>query len=300
MKAVRIMGGLGNQLFQYALYKELELKGYDVTADLSWFDNPNRKYYFPNQLKELGLEVSDIRQNKNWKHSVFELFLLRMTNEKRLKVGKSFFRCAYSLKRFNRNKFIEVYPVQRNIFEPMVYSNKDVYCFGYWQNIKYFNEALDLIKNEIAFPELSDDGKKIEKQIISSNSVSVHIRINDYKNENFEETIGNKYYQSAIDYINRTIENPHYFIFSNNINKARNLLGNKEVYTYVNINDRHNGLGDMHLISLCKHNIVAYSTFSWWASILNKNENCIRVFSKGWSKENTSDFNMYPSDSVVL
>ena len=94
-----------------------------------------------------------------------------------------------------------------------------------------------------------------------------------------------RYYLDSIEYMKRNVDNPTFFVFSNNIEWAKENLKDVKNIVYVENNDRFHGIGDMHLISFCKHNIISNSTFSWWSAVLNKNENKIVIAPKRWSEK---------------
>ena len=256
MVVIKSMGGLGNQLFQYALYRNLLEKGKDVYCDLDWHYHPDNDFWYEYQLRDLGLIVKEIKREE------------------------------YTVNKEKKNEKPNIgYYKETNFyhFDNKIMSMDDVFLSGYWQNLDYFNDVRELIKKEIVFPTSTVAMKRIEEQIITSNSVALHIRRNDYDMEDFDIVCSIDYYKKAIEFIKENVENPVFYIFTNKpewINK--NICFDIE-YQLVDSNDRNKGLYDMKLISECKYNIISNSTFSWWGAFLNMNRNKIVVAPRNWN-----------------
>ncbi len=274
MNVVKIQGGVGNQLFQYALYRKLK-KHEDCYVDLGWFDDKQRKFWYPYQINDLGLQADSIDRKD---YIVKEYYM-----EKQGIGENEFASCISNIRKDNL-------PILNLVSEQMSYEYgayekcHDAYLTGYFQNIDYFKDVLDEIRTEVVFPT-REDGEyiKIREAITSCDSVSIHIRLNDYATiEDFEEVCPISYHVEAIEYVKRHVQNPQFFIFSNKIEEAKKRLPVLGNYTYVDIHDRMYGIGDMELISLCKNNIISNSTFSWWAAVLNKNQNQLVIAPDKW------------------
>ena len=152
MVVVKSMGGLGNQLFQYALYRNLLEKGKDVYCDLEWHYHPDNDYWYEYQLKDLGLNVKEIGRA--------EYTVNKEKGDGKPDIG------YYKETNFHH-------------FDPKVMQTDDVYLSGYWQNLDYFKDVGELIKKEITFPESTLEMRKVEKKIETCNSVALHIRRNE-------------------------------------------------------------------------------------------------------------------------
>ncbi len=283
MKIVKIWGGLGNQLFCYGLYRELKDKYGDVSVDLSWFKNTKQKYYYPYQLKSMGLDVDVIEEKSPFFHSNCELELIRLIEKKSygflfsivynfIRVGRPKLKCFYSKNAFEYNK--------------IVFDVDNSYFVGYWQNINYMKKTLTSITEEIKFALNYDiDNEEFQNKIKNTEAVAVHIRRNDYEFEKFDTICDDKYYQNGVDYFRQRFDNPVFYVFSNRIDAAKRILGNGKDIVYVNINGRDKGIYDMKLMSLCKGMITSNSTFSWWSAALITNNNGTVVFPKEWNKK---------------
>lgn len=257
MIIVRIVGGLGNQMFQYAYAKALEQRGYAVKIDISKF----KKYklhggYHLDKFK-IDLEIA----------TPLSVFLSKLGLKKSFKERSLLF----------NTKFLNL--------------PKKGYVKGYFQTEKYFADCRSVLLNQFTFKEkLSDSTINYLKEItIAKNACSLHIRRGDYisdkKANSVHGTCDLEYYKSAIKHIKSKFKDAHFFIFSDDISwSKKNLKINNATY----INHQTLPHEDIHLMSLCKHNITANSSFSWWGAWLNQQKNKIVIAPKQWfvNKEN--------------
>ncbi|WP_207536415.1 alpha-1,2-fucosyltransferase [Desertivirga arenae] len=178
-------------------------------------------------------------------------------------------------------------------------SNKITFYYGGWHLEKYFSFSERLIRETFKFRELrANDLINIGhvNEIRGSNSVSIHVRRGDYLNNENASLFGGvctlEYFMRAIQLIKSEIDRPHFFVFSNDMKWVKeNLLLDK--VTYVTNNKDDNSWKDMYLMSICKHNIISNSTFSWWAAWLNNYDAKIVISpSKFLATDTSTDF--YP------
>lgn len=253
MIIIRFQGGLGNQLFQYALYKELQYLGKKVYADLSIFEQKEglREY----ELYKLGIKV-DIADPKA---------VRRMCPPGEGIITKIIKNTIYR-KHFTKEK--NSYKFERFFLEC-----DDQYLIGYWQTEKYFQDIKDQLRNEIRFAPLSNkENITILDKIHSTNSISVHMRFGDYiSNPIYDNICTDKYYMAAIKEMRKIYKDAVFYIISDDIERAKKLLNNN-TFKYISWNKGKNSYYDMKLISQCRHNILANSSFSWWGTWLNENK----------------------------
>ncbi len=291
MILVRLNGGLGNQLFQYAAGKALaEHHGVELKLDMSFFDNDPLRVY--------ELENFNISAEIASKKELNDLF-----PEDRSAV----LRWAKTLVRevipyYRRNVYREPYfHFDDNFFK----AQKNVYLSGYWQSDKYFsNIATAIIK---AFQIVSlPDAKNAEllKKIQNANSVSIHVRRGDYvNNPNVSRIHGLcslDYYMDSIKLIFEKILSPQFFIFSDDIEWARSNLTIPLPATFVDINKEEKAYEDFRLMSHCKHHVIANSSFSWWCAWLSQNRDKIVIAPKKWfntDKRDTKD--LFPESWIT-
>ena len=271
MYTIKIGGGLGNQIFYYAFYKKLKNLGYEVYVDISEME----LYNLHN-----GYELEQ----------VFRLDILKIPQEQKIKeltlIERKFLNRIYiKLKKiiYILSKRVYIEKWGEISFPKHNKKNKNIYCLGAFQSEKYFYDIRDIIRQELEFPIIKDElNKKIEKEIRNSNSVSIHIRRGDYLND---KGLGGlaplKYYQNAIEYIKSKINNPCFFIFSNDIEWCKQNLDLENCY-YIDWNKGKESYRDMQLMSLCKHNIIPNSSFSWWGAWLNNNPDKIVIAPEKW------------------
>lgn len=180
-----------------------------------------------------------------------------------------------------KTETIKIREKKENIYdENLLNIENDAWYIGYFQTPKYFekyrSEILQLIELKKA---LSQENLNFSDKIKSVNSVSIHIRRTDYLNSSW--SLGLDYYQRAIEYINARVENPVFFIFSDDlpwVEENLKILNNEK--HFVNVNSLNESHFDLELMRNCKHNIIANSTFSWWGAWLNESPDKIVVAPK--------------------
>lgn len=171
--------------------------------------------------------------------------------------------------------------------------NFNYYLNGYWQSEKYFTEYSDIIKEEL---KPSDEILNKLKRIINGKSVSLHIRRTDYLTSNgFHPVQSTEYYSKALEIIG---DYDQLLIFSDDINWCKNNLTYKNMIFIEN----QDNVEDIWLMSLCQHNIIANSSFSWWGAWLNNNENKIIIAPKNWFGQNskTNDSDIVPENWIKI
>ncbi|MFZ2038574.1 MAG: alpha-1,2-fucosyltransferase [Minisyncoccia bacterium] len=257
---VKIQGGLGNQLFQYAYGKNLELAGKKVVFDTSFFHNKSS---------------SDTARD-------FKL------NNYNIETKSPFCDCRESALIRNFRRVLRHLKIIGN---------------GYYQSEKYFKNIEAEIRKEFTLKNsLTKEALTWQEKIKGvENSVSIHIRRGDYvqdqKTKAFHGSCDIEYYKKGLEVVTNKIgKNIEIFVFSDDIDWAKtnlsfayqtNFVSNPAIFDYEEI----------YLISLCKNNIIANSTFSWWGAWLNQNPNKIVVAPKQWLANKTSDkLGILPTD----
>lgn len=260
-------GGLGNQMFQYAFYYALRNNGI-VKFDITDCVKNKHNGFELNKIFELSIDYADICEIRKFGKPVS--ILDKIKNKLLLKKKKYY---------YNEK------PYDAIIFNPDMKCIKEGYYFGYWQSYKYFEDITDKLRNEFNFKILLDlKNLSLKSKIENSNSISVHVRRGDYlkeKNKIFQNICTKEYYENAINYIEQHVTNPYYFIFSNDIDWCKQNFRLKKVM-YIDWNNGQDSYKDMQLMSYCKHNIIANSTFSWWGAWLNNNSDKIVCVPEKW------------------
>lgn len=276
MIIVNLKGGIGNQLFQYALGRKLAIKNNDVLKlDTAGLDRAN--------------DVGDIY--RPFALGLFNTVQNVATVDEVRKLKYPYGVLSKGLRWFR-------FKVLRDMhmgWEPSVLlCTGDMYLDGFWQSPKYFEDIRDVIISDLSFKgQFSIPFEKYEKMIHKSNAVSVHIRRGDYaSNSKVQKAYGVcslEYYQQAIAYINNNINNPIFYVFSDDISWVKENLNFGERVEYVTGKELLDS-EEMILMSICKHNIIANSTFSWWGAWLNQNENKIVIAPTPWFNTNEKYF----------
>ncbi len=257
MIIIKIKGGLGNQLFQYAFGRALAMKtGKKLKFDLSFYRQQNLRSF---ALNRFG--------------TVFD-GILNFKEKFELKLRSYWPALSREIYYFKENK---------GLLNLQVLANSKICIIdGYWQSEKYFAEISDVIKKEIRIRDLS---ACFMQNILSTNSVSLHVRRGDYVsipvNQHYN-VCDLDYYQRAMQIIKSQAIDPVIFIFSDDIDWVKDNLKLDVPHFFVNGNDE---CVDFYMMSCCKHNIMANSTFSWWAAWLNSNPKKIVIAPKMWLKD---------------
>ena len=294
MIIVKLSGGLGNQLFQYSFGRYLSLK-HNTELKLDIQLNINASDFTP---RLLGLSKYNIDLNFATNNEI--------ESYKFFKTG--------SLSRIER-KLNQRFPFlnKRYVVEkPFTILNNDLllddcYYDGYWQSEYYFKSIKNILINDLQFNfDLNESNKLLVEDISNSMSVSLHIRRSDYLSVSSNAKIFSictlKYYQDAISYFNLKFGKPIFYIFSDDISWAKeNFVGENFVIVDVNQDDPHS---DMYLMSQCKHNIIANSTFSWWGAWLNSTEDKVVISPKEWYRNKEINTNailsLIPKEWAVI
>ena len=251
MVIIKLMGGIGNQMFEYAFGAQLHALGYKVKYDISELEQYKiHSGYELEKVFNLKLEYASEIELRKYKLTIFNRILRKLNLHNSWIVQRDF---AFNI-RYLRLKI-----------------NKICYLDGYWQSEKYFSSITEIIRNKFTFPSLDERNKIYLADIQNTESVSIHVRRGDYVNHSLHGGICDlDYYQKAIEYIKQKVKDPFFVIFSNDIEWCKqNLSIDNSVYITDNSGD--NSYKDMQLMSLCNHNIIANSSFSWWGAWLNQN-----------------------------
>ena len=297
-----IYGGLGNQMFQYALGRHLSHK---LKTDL--------KFDYSVNLTRTDFNPKDIP-------AIFDIFYVKGEMASLKEIEKFKPRPKDYVRKIVlriKSKYIGLFITRYNyIKEPYFHFNKDIlllsdhcYLSGYWQSEKYFIDIENLIREDfrIKIP-MNVNNLKIAEEIQYTESVSLHLRGRDYitkeKTKKVHFTCDISYYERSISLIREKIKNPHFFIFSDDPEWAKAFLRPDSTFTFVEGNSwNKTSYEDLRLMSLCGHNIIANSSFSWWGAWLNNNSRKIVVAPKKWFADielNRQTANLIPDNWIRI
>lgn len=278
MHVIVLSGGLGNQMFQYAFYLS---KKHLMVSDAFYLSSYSVKRDNAHNGLELfrlfGLDPGK-RINK-YEVTVAIIRKLFVFEDRRI-IGSFVPILIWLLSVFNIRIIKElnagVY------FENVLSHYKSAYYFGFWQSEKYFSSVNPLVKSTFRFKQpISDKSRELLSVLKTrDNTVSIHVRRGDYLLDKYKAAYGSictfEYYQKALSLIKSKIQNPFFVVFSDDIQWVSEHLAISEA-VYVDWNIGLDSWQDMFLMSQCRHNIIANSTFSWWGAWLNNNTDKIVI-----------------------
>lgn len=277
MIILQLSGGLGNQMFQYAFGRYLASKhNTDLVLDLSYVQSklPFKKWTTPMQYE---LSIFNNIQATVQANIFSSNYLYPLAKIEHLLKTK------YYTKKYNAFQEKDL-----KFQSDLLSIPNDAFVRGNFQSEKYFMRIENNVRQDFQFLPITDT-QNVEHltNIKSADSVSIHIRRGDYVSikQNAQKflALDINYYQNAINTIAEKIPNPTFFIFSDDMNWVeQNLKINYKKYYIKNNNTKNTSYIDMQLMSQCKHNIIANSTFSWWAAWLNPNPNKIVIAPQRW------------------
>ncbi len=258
LQIFRLSGGLGNQFFSYAAaYQCCKENGYRLGLDVStqeakWFF---RNYDLQNYAIEVDQKISYRLGDKLWDHLLLNHVCRRMA------IGF-----------FTPTIYEDKSSFRPDVFKPL--SKRTYYLIGDWQRLQYFDKYADDIKKMFVYQKALSDGATNWKTAImkEKNSVAVHARRGDYVSLN--AALESDYFIKAIELMGGKLQNPTFYCFSEDIGwlkEALSSLQEKYRFEYVEYDSDEKGIEDFELMRLCNHQIVANSTYSWWAAYLNSN-----------------------------
>jgi len=272
MIIVKLIGGLGNQMFQYALGRQLAEKHHgELLLDISAFENHYKLHRY--SLNHFNIDEKIVSQADLDK---FKPSGLNKITDKLF--GKT-------------DKYQTIKELHFH-FDPKILDlPDDIYLDGYWQSERYFKSIETIIRKNFT---LKQGNTELDQNSLGSiggtESVSLHIRRADYvtnqKTLNVHGVCSPEYYYSAIEQIQAGRQNLRLFVFSDDIKWAKTNLKFDLPATYIDHGPEKN-YEDLILMSRCKHNIIANSSFSWWAAWLNQNPDKIVIAPKNWFLDET-------------
>lgn len=254
MKNVIVTGGLGNQMFQYAYLLSLRSNGINAIMDISYYD-----FFKMHNGYELE-KVFGIKENYINAQGV-HMYWLRTLNKIRPSI---------------------LYTFDNSSYDASAITSPKQFIFGYWQDERYFKGIEELVRTVFTFKDIDEVNMEYSLEMQESHSVSMHIRRGDYAQFGMH-IVGEDYYKKSIEKINSLVEHPFYYIFSDDMNVAEQIAKSMGItYKLMSHNRGCNSYKDMFLMSQCKHNIIANSSFSWWGAWLNNNYSKIVIAPQKW------------------
>ncbi len=264
MLIVRVMGGLGNQLFQYAFYELLLQMGKEACLDISHYGNQG-------EIKDK--RPLDLLLFRNLEYTACsEKEKLKYLDERNTFWDKVRHKLWGS---YNRAL------IEDKQYMPEIFQLEEGYLQGYWNSERYSGRIERLLQEKLQFPPVTDPrNAELVHKMANEESVSIHVRLGDYLLEENQKLFGGicteEYYQAAMEEVKKQCTNPVFYIFCEDSTYIRTKVSDDNI-RIVDWNKGRDSIFDMYLMSLCKGNICANSTFSIWAAKLNKRNDRIRI-----------------------
>lgn len=266
------MGGLGNQMFQYALGRRVSIENESqLKLDLSWFESQEKRQY---QLSDFNIKA-EIASSE-------DVLMITSSPEHRLlnKLSR-----ITNLKIPSRLKIVWEED-NSGVFSDDVLSCPDTcILIGYWQSEKYFKPIEDILRCDFTLNVKMSDNDSALCSLISEekNSVSLHVRRGDYVTESVDHFLCPiDYYRKAINYFEQYIIEPKFFIFSDDIEWAKGNLIGYENMVFIEPSFQRNDAVEMIMMSKCHHHVNANSSFSWWGAWIGERNDSIVIVPDHW------------------
>lgn len=288
MIVMRIKGGLGNQLFQYAAAYALSKRlGQEFAFDPYFTTNMTlRGYKIPHLCISTDkiISIDQLPGKVQILKNAYVNKACRMLNMAKHRCGDY----LYWLE--TKDKW------QADFF---TVESENMYVDGYFQSEDYFkNYRTELLEQFRPNYEPEEEYLKALDTIKRCTSVAVHVRRSDFKKDNckFHYLLGEEYYYNALQYVETHVENPVFFWFSDDIDWVKRNFGERTDFRFISLHTKHADIDEMMLMKSCKHIIAANSTFSWWASWLNENGRTLHIC----PKKNYGNLNMIPDSWIKV
>lgn len=280
MVIAQLVGGLGNQLFQYATARAIAYRNrVPLRLDTSPFQHyPDREYklhHFNITASTISPETVDCLTRQNSKSRLRRLFYLA---RRQLPL------CVHATIEEQQYHF------DRSVLE----IPGNIYLIGYWQSEKYFKDIEAVLREELVVTDTPNAENVAMSRLINHvQAVSLHIRRGDYVSNpatyQHHGVCSPEYYHAAVEKVAQTVREPHFFVFSDDIEWAQHNLRLEYPVTYVTHNGIEKDYEDLRLMSQCSHHIIANSSFSWWGAWLCTDPEQIVVTPQRWFRNPDRD-----------
>lgn len=265
MIVVRLQGGLGNQMFQYAAARALaERIGGPIRFDGTFMDTDPGGRYTARKLELTQLNVN-----------------VDMANERELSAARP---GSWWRRFLAGQKFIRVTDSKTDLRRFFSVSG-NVYLDGYFQSELFFKDVRKKLLDRFRIKDSTVLNREHEQMVGSGNTVAVHVRRGDYVSlpaaSQFHGVLGMDYYDAALGEIRSKTEQPKIFVFSDDIGWCRAAFKDKGVDAFIDGSGKPSA-HDLMLMSKCAHQVLANSSYSWWAAWLNQNPGKIVIAPERW------------------
>lgn len=280
MISVNFRGGLANRMFMYAFSRSLVARGKEVTIDNHNFKPRERMTYE-------AVNISDAFPNIEIKYTSPHKYRFSLVSGRKGKLLRGLSRFIIGEKYYFEPEFKYCPEVYDQIKE-----NSNI--IGFWQTEKYFADIKEDIFRQFEFIPFSEEkNMTCRDHMLAENSVAIHVRKGmDYLRDSlWDDTCPADYYRKAIDYIKSHVENPKFYLFTDNLEWVKSNISGTD-FTVIDWNPTKGKFNfrDMQLMTYAKHIIISNSSYSWWAAWLNKNKSNIVIAPKQWFSPQVKEY----------
>lgn len=280
MIIVRLYGGTGNQMFQYALGRAIALKS-NTTVGLDLHDLLDRTPRANFTFREYQLDLFNIHAQILDQSSIPLRYRSLVQGKITLKL-RALRRKLFGGKGKEKGTTIDLDILDRG---------PDLYLDGYWQSHKYIESIRNILIQDFSLRNpLPIHIKELKDKIENSNAMCLHVRRGDYVGNSFHETVFSEYYEQALSIVSTKTSIEHIYVFSDDIEWCRNNL--QFAYPTTFVGDEYKGerdSGHFDLMKTCSHFIIPNSSFSWWAAWLSTGKDKVVIAPKKWFADSSID-----------
>lgn len=302
MITIKIQGGLGNQLFQYTYARALSLRyGMPFEMDVTNYDHANLPEDHPDRRFKRGYGLGQFNTIEKFSDAK------TIAHFQKYKLHRRKIWWLYDTLIADESRYIE--ERQSQFSEDYAHPKRlaaggSVYAEGYWLTEKYFAEYADTIRKELSFKHPAEGiSSELIARMASSNSVSLHVRRGNFVIQQYNNVHGVcslDYFEKAVAEIVKRVENPEFFIFSDDHEWVRDNLKLEYPTTFVTHNGPDKDYDDLRLMAACKHHINANSTFSWWGAWLSNDPDKVVVVPDKLMKKKFNSSDYTPADWIQI
>lgn len=294
--ATQLLGGLGNQLFQYAAgFALAQRMGAPLVLDCT----TRHTHFRPIVLDQLAISANVVRDamgKPRRRHFRIPGRLgRRMTDTFHDYLPTTYRMNGHAFAVFGERKTFSYDPV----FEKL---SKSTYLIGYWQSYRYFQQAAKQLRCELRPRHAPSQANQMWlARIGACESVCLHVRRGDYLGGNTDSSVvcGRSYYRAALQYVGDRLNAPGLFVFSDDIEWCRSAFADLDV-AFVDTNGPNDAVDELRLMATCRHHIIANSTLSWWGAWLAYHSGQIVVAPQPWLPDADSDSDLLPAHWIRL
>lgn len=271
----KLKGGLGNQLFQYAVgYAIAERLSQILELDTSFYASQTQRGYKLDKLSISDVNTSELLPKRKDIRLYTNRYFHRILVAQK---GKRIIKCDKELEYLFEHS--STHELTKEVFS---INAPNIYVDGYFQSARYFENVEEKIRQQFV-PSYAPEEEYLRKlnEIKQVNAVAVHVRRGDFLKAEGKNSIayvlGEQYYHHALKYMSENVDNPVFFWFSDDIAWVKDNFAHAENYRFISLKTKYADIDEMMLMKNCRHIIAANSTFSWWAAWLNEHTDCIRT-----------------------